>query len=46
MEMFSVSLAICVVTGEFPAQKPVTRSCDVFFDLSLKKRLNKGLSKQ
>ena len=30
------------VPGEFPAQRPVTRSFDVFFDL----RLNKGLSKQ
>ena len=30
------------VTGEFPAQRPVTRSFDVFFDL----RLNKPLSKQ
>ena len=30
------------VTGEFPAQRPVTRSFDVFFDL----RLNKQLSKQ
>ena len=29
-------------TGEFPAQRPVTRSFDVFFDL----RLNKQLSKQ
>ena len=28
--------------GEFPAQRPVTRSFDVFFDL----RLNKPLSKQ
>ena len=28
--------------GEFPAQRPVTRSFDVFFDL----RLNKWLSKQ
>ena len=39
-------LAICAgnspVTGEFPAQRPVTRSFDVFFDL----RLNKQLSKQ
>ena len=46
METFSALLAICVgnspVTGEFPAQKPVTRSFDVFFDL----RLNKCLSKQ
>ena len=30
------------VTGEFPAQRPVTRSFDVFFDL----RQNKCLSKQ
>ena len=30
------------VTGEFPAQRPVTRSFDVFFDL----RLNKPLSKE
>ena len=46
MEAFSVLLAIFVGnspgTGEFPAQRPVTRSFDVFFDL----RLNKGLSKQ
>ena len=28
-------------TGEFPAQKPVTRSSDGFFDLSLNKRLSK-----
>ena len=46
METFSPSLAICAgnspVTGEFPAQRPVTRSFDVFFDL----RLNKPLSKQ
>ena len=27
--------------GEFPAQRPVTRSCDVFFDLRPNKRLNK-----
>ena len=26
--------------GEFPTQKPVTRSFDVFFDLCLNKRLN------
>ena len=40
METFSVLLAFCAgnspVTGEFPAQRPVTRSFDVFFDLSLK----------
>ena len=38
-------LALCVgkspVTGEFPAQRPVTRSFDVFFDLRLNKRLSK-----
>ena len=46
MEIFSASLAICAgnspVPGEFPTQRPVTRSFDVFFDL----RLNKQLSKQ
>ena len=46
METFFALLAICagnsLVTGEFPAQRPVTRSFDVFFDL----RLNKHLSKQ
>ena len=44
MEIFSALLAICAgnspLTGEFPAQMPVTRSFDVFFDL----RLNKPLS--
>ena len=44
METFSVLLAICAgnspVTGEFLAQRPVTRSFDVFFDLRLNKRLN------
>ena len=29
------------VTGEFPSQRPVTRSFGVFFDLSLNKRLSK-----
>ena len=45
METFSASLAICAgnspVTGEFPAQRPVTRSLGVFFDLRLNKRLSK-----
>ena len=45
MEKFSALLAIYAgnspVTGEFPAQKPVTRSFDVFFDLRLNKRLSK-----
>ena len=29
------------VTGEFPTQRPVTRSFDAFFDLRLNKRLSK-----
>ena len=29
------------VTGEFPAQRPVARSFDVFFDLHLNKQLSK-----
>ena len=45
METFSALLAICAgnasVTGEFPAQKPVTRSFDALFDLRLNKRLSK-----
>ena len=43
---FYALLAICAgnspVTGEFPAERPVNRSFDVFFDL----RLHKSLSKQ
>ena len=46
METFSALLAICAgnspVTGEFPAQRPVTRGFDILIDL----RLNKQLSKQ
>ena len=45
METYSALLAICVghapVSGEFPTQRPVTRSFDVFFDLRLNKRLSK-----
>ena len=45
MEIFSALLAICAgnspVPGEFPTQRPVTRSFDVFFDLRLNKQLNK-----
>ena len=45
METLSALLAICAgnspVTGEFAAQRPVTRSFDVFFDLRLNKRLSK-----
>ena len=47
METLSALLAICAgnspVPGEFPAQRPVTRSFDVFFDLRLNKRLSKQL---
>ena len=45
MEAFSTLLALCAenspVSGEFPAQRPVTQSFDVFFDLRLNKRLSK-----
>ena len=45
MEAFSALLAICAgnspVPGEFPAQRPVTRSFDIFFDLRLNKRFSK-----
>ena len=45
METISALLAICVgnspVTGEYPSQRPVTRSFDDFFDLRLDKRLSK-----
>ena len=41
METVSALLAICAVTGEFPAQRPMTRSFDVSFDLRLNKRLSK-----
>ena len=44
METFSALLALCVgnspVTGEFPTQRPVLRSFDIFFELSLIKRLS------
>ena len=40
MEAFSALLTICArnspCTGEFPAQRPVTRSFDILFDLRLK----------
>ena len=45
METFSALLALCVgnspVIGEFPSQRPVMWSFDVFFDLGLNKRLSK-----
>ena len=42
--IFRVTGPLCgnsPVTGEFPSQRPVTRSFDVFFDLRLNKRLSK-----
>ena len=45
METLSVLLAFCAgnspVTGEFPAQRPVTWTIGILFDLRLDKRLNK-----
>ena len=45
METFSALLAFCAgnspVTGELPAQRPVTRSFDVFSDLCLNQQLSK-----
>ena len=39
MEAFSAVLVLCAgnspVTGEFPSQRPVTQSFEVFFDLCL-----------
>ena len=42
--IFRVTGPLCgnwPVTGEFPSQRPVTRSFDLFFDLRLNKRLSK-----
>ena len=45
METFSALLGICagnpLVSSEFPTQRPVTQSFDVFFDLRLNERLSK-----
>ena len=45
MEAFSALLALCAgnspFRGEFPLQRPVTRSFDLFFDLRPNKRLSK-----
>ena len=45
METFSALLALYAgnspVSGEFPAQRPVTRNFDIFFDLRLNKRCSK-----
>ena len=47
---FFVLLVLCAgnspVTGDFPTQRPVTRSFDVFFDLRLNKRLSKQPSRR
>ena len=44
METYSALLAICAgnspASGEFPAQRPVTRSFDVFFDLRINGSVN------
>ena len=48
METLSAFLAFCAgnspVNSEFPSQRPVSQSLDVFFDLRLNKRLSKQLS--
>ena len=45
METFSALLDIRAgnspISGEFPAQRPVTRGFDISFDLRLNKRLSK-----
>ena len=45
MKTVSALLALCAgtspITGEFPSQRPVTRSFGVFFDLRLNKQLSK-----
>ena len=47
METFFTLLALCAgnspVTGEFPSQRPVMWSFDIFFDLSFNKRLSTQL---
>ena len=47
MEVFSALLAHCAgnspVTGDFAAQRPSNADFDVFFDVSLNKRLHKQL---
>ena len=45
MDKFSTLLALCArnlpVTGEFPSQRPVTWSFDVFFYLRINERFSK-----
>ena len=47
IKTFSALLALCTgnssVTGEFPSQRPVTQSFDVFLEMCLNKRLSKQL---
>ena len=38
---FGIFISTATVPGEFPTQRPVTQSFDVFFDLRLNKRLSK-----
>ena len=44
MKTFSSLLALCAGsspdTGEFPSQRPVTQSFDIFFEMHLNKRLS------
>ena len=46
METFSVLLAFCAgnspVTGEFPLQRPVMQTFDVFIDLRLNQQFSNG----
>ena len=48
METFSALLALCAgnspVIYEFPAQRPVMRNFDVFFDLCLTIQLSKKIA--
>ena len=50
METFSALLTFCAgnspVTGEFPSQRSVTRSFDIFFYLCLNERLSKQSKRQ
>ena len=50
METYSALLALCegnpLVIGDFPSQRPVTRSVDVFFDLLPSKWLNRQSKRQ
>ena len=50
METFSTLLALCTgnspVTGEFPSQRPVMQSFDIFFYLCLNKQLSKQSRRQ